>query len=87
DWGDETSDETVLNPSGTDVTVPHTWTKSGKYTITAYAEDSKGSTGPTSTFQVTMPRDKEINNPFLQFLQNHPNLFPLLQKLIQQLGL
>jgi hypothetical protein len=28
-----------------------------------------------------------INRPILQFLQNHPNMFPLLQKLIQNLGL
>jgi hypothetical protein len=33
------------------------------------------------------PRHKAISNPFLQFLQNHPNLFPLLQKLILHLGL
>jgi len=30
------------------------------------------------------PRNKAINNPFLNWLQSHPNLFPLLQKLIQQ---
>jgi len=86
DWGDGNTDETGLNPSGEDVTVSHTWTKSGKYTITAYAEDSKGSTGPSSTFQVTMPKDKAFNSPFLQFLHSHPYLFLLLQKLIQQLG-
>jgi len=33
------------------------------------------------------PRSKTINNPFLQFLQSHPNLFPILQKLIQGFGL
>ena len=84
DWGDVTSDETGFNPSGTDVTVPHTWTSSGKYTITAYAEDSTGNSGPSSTFQVTMPRDKSINRPILNWLQCHPILFPLLQKLLQQ---
>jgi hypothetical protein len=30
---------------------------------------------------------REINRPFLQFLDSHPNLFPLLQKLLQQLEL
>jgi hypothetical protein len=29
------------------------------------------------------PRNKEINNPFLHWLQGHTNMFPLLQKLIQ----
>ena len=32
-------------------------------------------------------RNKTINNPFLNWLQCHPNVFPLLQKLIQQFGL
>jgi len=33
------------------------------------------------------PRSKHIiNNPFFNFLQCHPNLFPLLQKLLQQLS-
>jgi hypothetical protein len=31
-------------------------------------------------------KTKEFNTPILNFLQNHPNMFPLLQKLIQQLG-
>jgi hypothetical protein len=32
-------------------------------------------------------KSKAINNPFLYWLQSHPNLFPLLQKLLQLLGL
>ncbi len=78
DWGDGNTDETDLNPSGTDVTVPHTWTKSGKYVITAYAEDANGLTGPSSTFQVTMPRDKATNNVLLWRLLEQ---FPVLQKM------
>ena len=30
---------------------------------------------------------KEISNPILNFLQSHSNMFPLLQKLLQQFGL
>ena len=78
DWGDDTSDVTDFNPSGTDVTVSHTWASSGKYSITAYAEDTYGLTSPTSTFQVTMPRDKAITRIILQFFESHPYLFPLL---------
>ena len=28
------------------------------------------------------PKTKEINTPFLTFLENHPHMFPLLQKLL-----
>jgi CubicO group peptidase (beta-lactamase class C family) len=65
DWGDGNTDETGFNPSGTDVTVSHTWAASGKYTITTYAEDEPGNKGPTSTLQVTMPRNKAVTNNML----------------------
>ena len=87
DWGDTNPEVTGFGASGTDVTAPHTWSADGTYNITAYAEDSNGLTGPSNTLVVTMPRNKEINAPFLQFLENHPNLFPLLQMLLQRLGL
>jgi len=84
DWGDDTSEVTDSNPSGTDVTVPHTWTNSGKYTITAYAEDSTGLAGQSTTFQVIMPRNKvlTVNMLLLRIFER----FPLLQKLLQHLG-
>jgi len=82
-WGDDTSEVTSLNPSGTDVTVSHTWAASGKYAITAYAEDVYGLTSPTSTFQVIMPRDKiKTGYLFLRLLDLFPNAFPLLRELL-----
>jgi hypothetical protein len=86
DWGDTTSDTTDFVTSGTDKSVSHIWNSGDTYTITAYAEDVFGLSGPDATKTVTIPRDKPINNPFLNFLQCQPNLFPFLQKLIQQLG-
>jgi hypothetical protein len=32
-------------------------------------------------------KSKDLNMPFLQFLQSYPNLFPILQKLLKTLGL
>jgi hypothetical protein len=86
-WGDG-PDETVIGPfqSGSPATASHTWTSQGTYTIRTKAKDIYGAEGPEGTFTVTIPRDKAINNPFLNWLHSHPNLFPLLQKLIQQLG-
>jgi len=36
---------------------------------------------------VNKPLPKSVNTPFLNFLESHPNLFPLLQRLFQRLGL
>jgi hypothetical protein len=36
---------------------------------------------------LTTPREKFLNRPIINFLQSHPDLFPFLQKLIQNLGL
>ena len=38
-------------------------------------------------FKITMTKNKVINRPILNWLQCHPNLFPILQKLIQLFGL
>jgi hypothetical protein len=82
DWGDTSSEETSFNPSGTDVTVSHTYAASGKYTITAYAEDSFGNIGPSSTFQVTMPRDKTVSFMLQRILERFTIVFPLLRQLL-----
>jgi len=81
-WGDGNSDTTGFNPSGTDVMVSHTWATKGTYTIKATAEDTNGLIGPEGTLSVTMPRTRAIQTPFLQFLENHPILFQLLQRLL-----
>jgi CubicO group peptidase (beta-lactamase class C family) len=101
DWGDLTnSGWTEYIPSGTPVSLNHSWLLRGKtpvslnhswllrgnYIIKVKAKDENGMESDWGTFQVTIPRNKAINNPFLNWLQSHPFLFPLLQKLIQQLG-
>ncbi len=42
----------------------------------------------TITVSLTTPRNKAFNifQPFLRFLENHPNLFPVLQYLLRQLN-
>jgi hypothetical protein len=87
DWGDGTSDTTSFAASGTGVDASHTWADEGTYTITASTEDSNGLAGPEATKQMNVPRNKAINTPFLNFLQNHPNMFPMMQMLLQRLGL
>jgi subtilisin family serine protease len=87
-WNDGTGDETIKGPfpSGIPQTTNHKWTSKGTYIIKAKAVDIYNAESDWATFDITIPRDKAINRPILNFLQSYPNLFPLLQKLIQKLG-
>jgi hypothetical protein len=83
DWGDGTTDSTGFEQSGVDIPFAHTWTSEATYTITAKAEDIYGKIGPEATFTITIPRDKTSYTPlFLRFLENHPNMFPILRYIL-----
>ena len=69
--------------SGSTASAKHTWTNQGTYEVRVVARDDHGKLSPWSDpLTVTMPRGKVIHNPFLNFLQNHPNLFPILRQLL-----
>jgi hypothetical protein len=87
DWGDGDSETTSFSGSGTNVTVSHTWSDKGTYSIIAKAEDGNGAESDLSNpFYITIDKSKAINTPFLNFLQSHPNMFPLIQRILQRLG-
>jgi outer membrane lipoprotein-sorting protein len=88
DWGDGDIETTTFINSGTDLTVSHSWTEIGTYTITAYSEDEFDAESDWSIpVLMIIEKSKTINNPFLNWLYSHPNMFPILQLLIQKLGL
>jgi len=80
-WGDPHSDVTDLYPSGTDVTVSHTYEAEGTFTITAYAEDAKGLIGPENTLTVTMPRSRAVPTFLERIFERFPYAFPILRQL------
>ena len=83
-WGDGSPvDWTALQTSGVSYTDTHTWTAQGTYQIEAKAKDSYGCQSDWATLSVSMPKNKEINTPFLNFLEQHPYLFPLLRQLLR----
>jgi hypothetical protein len=85
DWGDgEEPIITLWVASGTDKSVSNIWGGEGTFIIQAYAEDHWGNYGPSSTFMVFITKDKATNNMLLWRIVER---FPLLQKLIQNLGL
>jgi hypothetical protein len=85
-WGDGTCSEWLgPAPGGENVSASHTWTKKGFYEVEVKAKDEIGVESPWSDpLMVTITKGKSriISTPFLKFLQQHPYLFPLLQKIL-----
>ena len=82
DWDDGNIDTTGFNPSGTDIIVSHSWSETGSYECSVYAEDVYGSVSDETIFTITIKKSKSIQNPILIFLQSHPKLFPILRQLL-----
>ncbi len=85
DWGDDTSTGwTEYVPSGTMVSLNHTWSKRGKYTIRAKAQDIHGADSNRTTFKVRMPKNQQAtSNPlFFQLLERLINSFPSLRQIM-----
>jgi len=82
DWGDGDTD-IASGESNEEVTLKHTWSSQGNYIIKAKAKDVHGAESDWATLEVSMPKNKLINTPFLRFLENHPHLFPLLRQLLR----
>jgi hypothetical protein len=75
DWGDGTYEDWFGA-----ATAKHIWSAEDDYTIKAKAKDTYDAESDWSTLEVSMPKNKVINTPFLNFLENHPHMFPLLRQ-------
>ena len=84
DWGDSTNTG-WLGPyaSGYNLSVDHTWTTKGSYTIKAKVRDEHGLESDWKALDVTMPtKFGIINSSFLDWLfEQFPNAFPILRHL------
>jgi outer membrane protein assembly factor BamB len=70
--------------SGETAKIKHTWNNQGSYTISVKARDTFDGESGWAYFDITMPRNKIISKDFfIQFLQNHPNLFQLVRFLLK----
>jgi hypothetical protein len=86
DWDDgSTTTWTTYQASGTTYTKSHTWSSTGKKTITAKAKDTNGAQSKVATFDVSITRkiSKAIDIPFL--LQRFFQYFPFLNKILNQI--
>jgi len=83
DWGDGTnSGWTAFYNSGDEASVKHTWAAKGTYTVKGKAKDVYGAESDWTTLQVKVPRTIAINSLFIRFLEQFPNAFPILRRLI-----
>lgn len=82
-WGDGCPAVEWIGPyaSGEIVTVPHTFTSKGTFTISAKAKDTVGAEGAWGYLEVSMPQSHNTGTyPILNRLFNRfPNLFPFLR--------
>jgi large repetitive protein len=81
DWGDGTnSGWQGPYSSGTGISLSHSWSNDGSFSIKAKAKDTEGSESTYTTLQVTMPKSKMLFNNIIRFLQNY-KFFSLLIKI------
>lgn len=86
-WGDGSTDETDCYPSCTPVDASHTYAKTGKYEIKAYAKEcgtAEEYESETTTFGVAIPRARSAYYPmFLRIFERFPNTFIILRTLLE----
>ncbi len=84
DWGDGSITDWIgPYDSGASITMNHSWSEKGTYTIKARAKDSDNLWGPWGELEVTMPFSYELQFPFIHWLlERFPNAFPLLRYLV-----
>jgi outer membrane protein assembly factor BamB len=70
-------------PSGSIIKYNYTWKKKGTYKIRAQTQDIYGLNSDWGVLDIIIPRTRAINTPFLNFLKNHPNLFPIIRYILR----
>ena len=70
--------------NGTEITITHQWEEQGNYSIIARVLDVNGDWSEWSDpFEVSMPKIKPFQSPLQNFLENHPYLHLLLEKILR----
>ena len=73
-------------PSGQEITFSHSFTQRGTYSINYQAKDIYNTTSDIGLLSVTMSREKAINRPLFNYLQNffedYHKILILLQRLL-----
>ena len=84
DWGDNTNTLTGFNQSGKKIIISHMWNTKGIYNIKVKAIDYRYAESDWATFEVNMPKIT-IYNPIIQKILKILELFPLFEKILNQI--
>lgn len=83
EWGDNSIEEWIgLYSSSELVKLKHTWEKKGTYNMRAKAKDIYDAESDWANLQISMPKNKAMDTPFLRFLEMHPRMFSMLSQLL-----
>jgi len=83
EWGDGAVDEGLILSDG-EAVLTHSWSEQDTYTIRVKVTDTEGAESDWATLEVSMPRNRATQTPFLNFLeQQYPILYQLLQRFLQ----
>ncbi|MCK5261060.1 MAG: PQQ-binding-like beta-propeller repeat protein [Thermoplasmatales archaeon] len=84
EWGDDTNTGWIGHyPSGEEITKSHSWSEKDTYTIRCKAKDPYEAESEWGELDVTMPMNQQSQYWwFLQFLQNHPRMFPIIRQIL-----
>jgi outer membrane protein assembly factor BamB len=84
DWGDGTnSGWQGPYSSGTGISLSHSWSNDGSFSIKAKAKDSEGSESTYATLQVTMPKGKYFENLLQILIEKYPRMTHLFKTIFK----
>jgi C1A family cysteine protease len=84
DWGD--GDKTRWDGphvSGEEVELSHTWESEETYYVRVKARDTNNKVSGWTLIDISMPRNKAIENPFLKFIKQFDMIYRLITQLIK----
>jgi len=83
-WGDGTIVEwDGPHASGNELKLSHKWDSQGNFMIEAKAKDPDGAESGWGRLTINMPRSRAKYSPIFNFLQSHPNLFPIIRYMLR----
>ena len=77
DWDDGSIQEGIgPHNSGEEIVLEHTWNRQGSYNVKVKAVDDWGLQSDWTTISVSMPKNKKIDRPLVEFIKQIIHLFP-----------